>query len=135
MSVERMGWTELTVVMDALKRMRVVRVGLLESQLVDLMAEELERSGLAFTREVRLGPGCRIDMTVPVEGSSMAVGIEAKKSRPNAMSAAAQVARYAATGRLTAVVFVAERAFDLPEEMSGIPVRAVSLQASMGIAL
>ena len=125
----------LEKVVSALRSLRVVRVGLLEGQLVDLMADALAAAGLEFTREVRLAPGSRIDLCVRCGSTGPAIGVEAKKGRPGAASAAAQVARYAATGRLSAVVFVAERAFDLPLEMSGIPVRAVSLQSSMGIAL
>ena len=47
------------------------------------------------------------------------MGVEGKRSRP----------------ALAALMLVAERAFDLPAVLSGIPGRAVSLQASMGIAL
>lgn len=125
----------LASVVLALRRLRVVRVGLLESVLVDMMAAELDRDGISYQREVVLAPRCRIDLVVPIAGSDLLLGIEAKKGRPNATSAAAQVARYAATGKLAAIVFVAERTFDLPSEMSGIPVRTVSLQAAMGIAL
>jgi hypothetical protein len=126
---------ELTAVLGALRRIRLIRVGLLEERLVDLICGELDKAGIAHEREVVLAPGCRIDIAVPTSGDGRIVGIEAKKGRPRASSAEAQVARYARTGRLAAIVFVAERTFDLPRRLAGVPVATVSLQAAMGIAL
>jgi hypothetical protein len=126
--------SELAAVLGALRRIRVVRVGLLEERLVDLMCGELTRDGIAHEREVTLAAGCRIDVAVP-SADGLLIGIEAKKGRPRAASAEAQVARYAMTGRLAAIIFVAERAFDLPDVLWGVPVATVSLQSAMGIAL
>ena len=41
---------ELAAVLAALRRIRVVRVGLLEGALVDLMAAELDRAGISYRR-------------------------------------------------------------------------------------
>lgn len=133
-AVRRDSGEALERVVASLRRVRVVRQGQLECGLVDAMAERLQRDGLSLRREVRLAPGCRIDLLVGGDGESL-IGIEAKKGRPNATAVAAQLGRYAATGKLSAIVFVAERAFDLPRWLDGIPVRTVSLAAGMGIAL
>lgn len=124
----------MATVCAALRRVRVDRVGELESVLVDAMARQLAAAGIPYRREVVLAPRSRIDLAVPTPDGRL-VGVEAKKGRPRAASAAAQVSRYALTGRLAGVVFVAERAFDLPAEIDGVPVAVVSLHASMGIAL
>lgn len=118
----------------ALRGLRLVRVGLLEARLVDAMEDALKAAGLEPVREVVLGRGCRIDLALPTRGGLL-IGIEAKRSRPNAARTSAQLARYAATGRLCGIVFVAERAFDLPPSTCGIPAAAVSLQAGFGVAL
>lgn len=117
----------------AFKRVRVARFNLSETALVDLMAEALKGAEIAYAREVKLGPRCRVDLAV--EDGDLLVGIEAKKGRPDAASTEAQVARYAATGKLSGVVMIAERAFDMPSEMSGIPCIALSLHSLFGIAL
>jgi hypothetical protein len=124
----------LARVVAALGRLRVVKVGLLESSLVDDMAAALEAEGLPVEREVRLAPRCRVDLAVPMPDGRL-VGIEAKKNRPSATKAAAQVERYVRTGRLCAAVLVAERAPDLPAAIDGTPVAAVSLSAAFGISL
>ena len=121
--------------LSALRGIRNERVGLLEEKLVDMMSEALGARGIPHDREVPLAPGCRIDLTVPLPGTEKVIGIEAKKGRPRASSVEAQVTRYANTGRLAAIIFVAERTFDLPEAIAGIPVHAVSLDAALGIAL
>jgi hypothetical protein len=123
----------MALTISALKRLRIVRCGLSEAELVDAACAELERAGLAFTREVRLGAGCRIDITVGEP--AVMIGVEAKKGRPRLPQAVAQVHKYAATGRLAGIIFFAERSIDLPEEIDGIPVASVSLMASLGIAL
>lgn len=125
---------EMDAAVAALRGLRFSRVGLLEAQLVDLLEAALERAGLSPSREVALAPGCRIDLALPA-ASGLLIGIEAKRGRPGVAAAAAQVTRYARTGRLGGLVFVAERAFDLPSTLGGVPVSAVSLQASFGIAL
>ena len=126
---------EMARAIRAIRRLRVTRVGLLEAALVDLVAAELDLDGLAYRREERLGPRCRVDLAIPVASSGLLVGIEAKKGRPHGPSAMAQVARYASTGKLAGIIFFAERAMDLEPEMHGIPVAGVSLQSAFGISL
>lgn len=124
----------MEAVISAIRGLRYTRVGLIEARLVDMVEEALIRAGMETLREERLGTGCRIDLAVRA-ADGLLLGIEAKRGRPNAARATAQVARYAATGRLCGIVFVAERAFYLPPEAAGVPIAAVSLQASFGIAL
>lgn len=120
-------------VVAALKHVRIVQAGLSEQALVDLMVQELDRAGLVYRREQALGARSRIDIVVP--DGDLLVGIEAKRRRPNETTVKAQVLRYAKTGKLSGIVFVAERAFDLPPEIAGIPVASVSLHANHGISL
>lgn len=125
----------LAATLAALSTLRIALAGQPESALVDRMSDALTAADLPHSREVRIAPRCRIDLLVPVPGAQACIGIEAKKGRPRAPETAAQVERYADTKRVAALIFVAERAFDLPETLSGIPIRTVSLNTLMGIAL
>ena len=125
---------EMSSVISGLRRVRVGRIGMVEQNLVDLMADALKACGYVVDREVRLAPKCRIDIVVSF-ANDIKIGVEAKRGRPNKTSATAQVRRYAETSRLSGIVFVAERAFDMPDMIADIPVAVVSLYAGMGISL
>ena len=126
---------EMAAAMRAIRRLRVTKVGLLEAALVDLVAAELDLDRIPYRREERLAPRCRVDIAIPAASSGLLVGIEAKRGRPHGPSATAQVERYAATGKLAGIVFLAERTMDLPAEIHGIPVATISLQSAWGLAL
>jgi len=118
----------------ALRRVRPTKFGLSEAALVDLMETALRADGLEPRREVRLAPRCRVDLALP-DGDLLLIGIEAKRGRPEATPTTAQVVRYAESGKLSGVILVAERAFDLPPMIGGIPVAALGLHSSFGISL
>lgn len=94
-----------------------------------LVAAALERAGIAARHEVRLCPGCRIDFLCGH------VGIEVKKNRPPRASLMKQIARYAASPDISALILVAPGDLRLPREVCGVPVECVALARLWGVAL
>lgn len=104
---------------------------LLEQQLQDHIAEALQGAGVAFEREHRLGPRCRIDFLT--EGG---VGIEVKKGKPNSSQVAQQIDRYCRWGAVSELVLVVERSvFHAPTTSHGKSVHYIALNRNWGIAL
>ena len=103
-----------------------------EFEIHDAMAEQFRVDGIQFSREVKLGPGCRVDFFVHAGG----VAVEVKKGKPNRAQLEAQVSRYAAFPDVQAVVMVVERSlFGYPEKVNGKPVHYVGLNRQWGVAL
>lgn len=102
-----------------------------EAGIHDAVYLRLLRCGLRVEREVVLGPGARIDLVVSLE--NCAVGVEIKRGRPRAAQVRAQLARYAATGRLDAIVLVVGRRLYLPR--LALPATQVSVAAAYGVAV
>ena len=101
-----------------------------EHQLVQEIAGALSGSGIAFRREVKIGPRCRIDF---VAGR---IGIEVKKGKPNSVSVARQIDRYCEYDQIDALILVVERAVpDHILESNGKVVYWVELSSQWGIAL
>jgi hypothetical protein len=99
------------------------------------VARELEAEGVTAVHEYRLGGKRRVDFFCPGAGGR-GVAVEIKKGKVWSRELAAQVERYAADGRVGAVVMVIERnVYDPPAEAAGKPVRYVSLSKAWGIAL
>lgn len=94
-----------------------------------LVAAALERSGIAARHEASLCPGCRIDFLCGH------VGIEVKKNRPPRASLMKQIARYAASPDISALILVAPGDLRLPREVCGVPVECVALARLWGVAL
>lgn len=94
-----------------------------------LVAAALERAGIAARHEARLCPGCRIDFLCGH------VGIEVKKNRPPRASLMKQIARYAASPDISALILVAPGDLRLPREVCGVPVECVALARLWGVAL
>ena len=94
-----------------------------------LVAAALERAGIAVRHEARLCPGCRIDFLCGH------VGIEVKKNRPPRASLMKQIARYAASPDISALILVAPGDLRLPREVCGVPVECVALARLWGVAL
>lgn len=94
-----------------------------------LVAAALERAGIAARHEVRLCPGCRIDFLCGH------VGIEVKKNRPPRALLMKQIARYAASPDISALILVAPGDLRLPREVCGVPVECVALARLWGVAL
>lgn len=92
-----------------------------EAMLQLAIAGVLERSGLEFEREVRLGPADRIDFLV-----SGSIGIEAKVRYPR-RSIYRQLTRYAEHDRITALVLMTATSLGLPPSLNGKPLFYVSI--------
>lgn len=122
--------SDLDAVVAAMGRLRVARVSL-ESDLYDPIASLLFTGGVAFLREFRLGPGCRIDFL-----TKFGTGIEVKKGKVNSREISGQLERYAAFESVKAIVLVVERSvFMAPTIANGKPVVYVALNRLRGVAL
>lgn len=118
----------LTQILSALASVRApAQPG--EYDLHSLIAAALMGAGISCAHEYRLAPRCRIDF---LAGN---VGIEVKKGRPARNTLLRQIARYLTSRELEGIVVVTQRAVSLPEEISGKPVRLVSLNRLWGVAL
>ena len=93
------------------------------------VASALGAAGLEYAHEYKLGSRCRIDFRVG------RVGIEVKKGRPASSELTKQLRRYLASDELDAVVVVTQRVTHVPANLSGKPVRLVSLNRLWGVAL
>ena len=100
-----------------------------EYDLHALVMGALTAAGLSCEHEVRLAPGCRIDLMCG------GVGIEIKRGKPPHAALIGQLRRYAACGQVKALCVVCERSAALPHAMEGKPVRSVCLNRLWGIAL
>jgi SWI/SNF-related matrix-associated actin-dependent regulator of chromatin subfamily A-like protein 1 len=85
-------------------------------------------AGLECLHEVMIAPRCRIDFLCG------GIGVEIKRGKPRNKELQAQLARYIASGRLTAMVLIVERTASVPIELGGIPIRLVSLHKLWGVA-
>ena len=100
-----------------------------EYDLHGLTADALQRAEIPFRHEAPLAPRCRVDFLCGT------VGIEIKRGRPEKTPVEKQLRRYAATGKLTALILLSEKtAPSLPGFIDGIPVYPVSLYRLWGIA-
>lgn len=93
------------------------------------VARVLDAAGIEYIHECPLMPGRRIDFAC---GS---IGIEVKKSRPDARRLREQLQRYLEQTQLTAVIVVMQKPCALPERICGKPVRVVALNRLWGVAL
>ena len=93
------------------------------------VCEAFDRAGIAYVHEAKLAPRCRIDFLCG------RIGLEVKKGKPPLRTLRTQLTRYAQTGALDTIIVLTEQSVRLPATISGIPVRAVSLNRLWGIAL
>ena len=93
------------------------------------IARALDAAGIAYIHECKLMPGRRIDFLCG------AIGIEAKKGRPDGTRLRGQLSRYLENDRLSAAIVVLQRPCTLPERICGKPVRMVALNRLWGVAL
>lgn len=123
--------SDLDTTLAALRRVRLRRPERPESEIHDAIAAELAAAGVAAEHEARVGPRLRPDFLTA--GGTL---VEVKKRRPNATRTIAQLSRYAGHKRVRAIVLVSERGVPfLPEDLSGKPLRQVSLAAVWGVAV
>lgn len=120
----------LSQILKVLRGHRLSLVGLDETAIRDGLAEVLRGAGVPCLREYGFAPRLRADLWV-----EPGILIEVKKRRPPTTAVLAQLGRYAATGRVRAMVLVLERSVLLPEEIRGVPVSVVSLNGNWGVAV
>lgn len=115
-------------VLSVLAALRV-GIGTLDSEadLQERVAATLSAGRIAFERERRIAPGCRIDFLA--DGG---VGIEVKRGKQS--SVLPQLERYAAADAVRALVLLTERRIAVPAAVGGKPCAAVVLSYLWGVA-
>lgn len=103
----------------------------LESEVVKAVRDLLDEHGIIYEKEVVIAPRCRVDLL-----AGDGVAIEVKKGKPNSKTVAKQVARYAAGGKVKAVILVSERGlFHHITEAHGKPVLYIALSRNWGVTV
>ena len=116
-------------VIDALYALRPPAV-LDESELCDMVADCLMKHGILFSREYRLGHGCRADFLL-VGG----LLIEVKSLERGARAVAKQLNRYAAFDEVTGLLLVTNTALKMPDSIGGKPLTTLFLKRLWGVSL
>ena len=114
-------------ILQALMRLRAPQAQD-EYDLHGLVADALAQAEITFRHEAPLAPRCRIDFLCGQ------VGIEIKRNKPEKVSLEKQMRRYAQTGKLAALILIAEKLPDLPAYVESVPIYPVSLQKLWGLA-
>ena len=113
----------------AIGALRIARV-LDEAQLQERIALALSGAGVGFSREARIGPGCRADFLL--DGG---VIIEVKAGRRTRKNLLAQLSRYAACEAVSAVLLVTNAPLHPPKTLCGKPVQVLNLRNLWGVAV
>lgn len=118
----------MELVLDAIRQ---VRCGASEPEasLHAQILSALEAQHLPAVHEVKLAPRCRIDVMCG------GIGIEIKKSRPDAAALVRQLARYAACEQIEELLVIAPRGVKLPKTIGGKRVTMLALERLWGISL
>lgn len=119
----------MDAIVIALRPIRLRRVGEEVSYIHPHIAEALDRAGLCYEHEVRIGPRMRLDFLLD------GIVIEAKRRRPDPYRLLKQLEKYTGSDQVLGVVVVAERSVPVPPEVNGKPVRFLSLDSLWGIAV
>ncbi|MDO5022814.1 MAG: DEAD/DEAH box helicase [Eubacteriales bacterium] len=114
-------------VYNSLLSMRVPQV-FNEQALHNITLKTLRANGFEPEHEVLLSLGSRIDILVSN------IGIEIKKGKPQKKALLNQLNRYAASDKIKGFIVLAEKSLNLPETISGKPLKMLSLQKLWGIA-
>jgi len=122
---------DLAAVLSALRTIRVRGAGWDEPRIHALVARALADASIMAAHEPRIGPRMRPDFL-----TAGGTAIEIKKGRPRAAAALAQVARYAGSPLVRAVVLVPERGLpQISDAVGGKPISQIALYSSWGIAV
>lgn len=119
----------LDMVLECLKRLRVNPI-MEEYALQDMIRAELDRAGICFVKEFKLGPRNRIDFLV--EGG---IGIEVKKGKPNKKQTMEQLERYMLSEHIEVLILVVERSLTIPSQIMGKRCISFGVNRNWGIAL
>ena len=117
---------------DAIVRaLRVLRLPAVpgEYDIHALVEDVLLQTGFELKHEARISPGCRIDFLC---GD---IGIEVKKGKPAPAALKKQLEKYAASGRVRALLIIAPGDLRMPRSVGGVPVVCVALSRMWGVAL
>ncbi len=120
--------SDLNAVLAALSNIRAPRTTS-EYDLHALVAEAMAGANLPFRHEAPVAMRRRIDFLAG------AIGVEVKRGKPARTPLLRQLAAYAESAEIAALVLVAERPPRLPASVGGKPLAAVSLHRLWGIAL
>lgn len=116
-------------IIDVLKNLRVSIVEE-ELDLQQQIATELQKAGVEFKREYRIGRRNRVDFMV-----AGGIVLEVKKGKPYIGNVLGQLERYAAFPEVKAIILVVERNLDLPKTINSKPCISFGLNKLWGIAL
>ena len=128
-------WADISHEITASEVMSVlkgIRVNLVrdEYRLQDIIAEQLDHAGIAYSKEYHLAPRNRIDFLI-----TGGVGVEVKKGKPYTRQVISQLTRYASFPEITALILVVERSLDIPWEINGKKCYSFGLNKLWGIAI
>lgn len=117
---------------DVLNALKTIRIGVVaeEFEIHRAIAAALNKAGIAYQHEHKLGPRCRIDFL-----TASGIGIEVKKGKPYSVAVEQQLKRYARFDAVKGIILVIERYQDVPAEVAGKPCRSLGLRKLWGIAL
>ncbi|NUU62670.1 hypothetical protein [Paenibacillus agri] len=115
-----------------IEAVRTIRIGVVaeEFEIHRAIAAALNKAGIDYHHEHKLGPRCRIDFL-----TSSGIGIEVKKGKPYSVAVEKQLERYARFDAVKGIILVIERYQDVPAEVAGKPCRSLGLRKLWGIAL
>ena len=100
-----------------------------EYDLHEMIGCALCAADIDFCHEVNLAPRCRIDF---LAGD---IGIEVKQGKQPKKQLEAQVTRYLASPKLSALILITTRGAMIPGMVNGKPVEIVGLNRLWGVAL
>lgn len=100
-----------------------------EYDLHGLVAKAMQEAEILFQHEAPLAPRCRIDFLCG------RIGIEIKRGKMDIKAVEKQLKRYAATGKVDALILVGEKIQDAPAFAEKIPVYPVSLNKLWGLSV
>ena len=120
---------KMNTIIAALQSIRLRRAGEEVSYIHPLVAEALDRAGLSYEHEVRIGQRIRLDFLLD------GIVIEVKRRRPDPHRLLKQLEKYTDSDQVEGVVVVAERSVPVPPEINGKPIRFLSLDSLWGIAI
>lgn len=101
-----------------------------EWELHRLIADALDAGGIAYQKEARLAPRCRVDFLCPG-----GVALEVKRGKPSRAALLQQLHRYAVCDRVSAILLVVERSANLPGRIGDKPCEVFGLNRLWGVAL
>lgn len=101
-----------------------------ERHLQGIVAAALDAAGIAYEREARIAPRCRVDFLC-----AGGIAIEVKRGKPYPAKLLPQLRRYASSEHVKGMFVVVERTASIPDSIGGKPCRLFGLNRLWGIAI